>query len=91
MGSVRFFWAVLAVVLGWTWDVEAGQSKAVYPGKRWEARTPGEAGVDGRKLTELSDYAGGFGCVVRGGYMVYTWGDVSKRKDVASAVKRMGS
>jgi len=87
MGSVRFFWAVLAVVLGWTWDVEAGQSKAVYPGKRWEARTPGEAGVDGRKLTELSDYAGGFGCVVRGGYMVYTWGDVSKRKDVASAVK----
>jgi len=59
----------------------------VYPGKAWENRTPGEVGLDGEKLKAMSDYAGGFGCVVRGGYMVYAWGDAKKQKDVASAVK----
>ncbi|MHC4230870.1 MAG: serine hydrolase domain-containing protein, partial [Planctomycetota bacterium] len=39
----------------------------------------------------MSDYAGGFGCVVRHGYMVYTWGDASRRKDVASAAKPLYS
>jgi CubicO group peptidase (beta-lactamase class C family) len=43
--------------------------------------------LDARKLKALSDYSGGFGCVVRGGYMVYAWGNASKRNDVASAVK----
>ena len=38
-------------------------------------------------LKTFSDYVGGRGCVVRHGTMVYTWGDVSKRGDVASAVK----
>lgn len=67
----------------------AGVCKAedVYPGKEWTSRKPGQVGLDAGKLEELSDYAGGFGCVVRHGYMVYTWGDASRRKDVASAVK----
>ena len=68
-------------------EVRAGETKLVYPGRKWAAKRPGEVGLDVRKLKELSDYAGGFGCVVRYGYMVYSWGDASKRKDVASAAK----
>jgi len=68
-------------------ESKAGQIKQVYPGKEWETRKPDEVGLDARKLKALSDYADGFGCVVRHGYLVYSWGDASRRKDVASAVK----
>jgi hypothetical protein len=68
-------------------EVKAGGIKPVYPRKQWEVRKQDEVGLDADKLKALSDYAGGFGCVVRHGYMVYTWGDASRRKDVASAVK----
>jgi CubicO group peptidase (beta-lactamase class C family) len=67
--------------------VTAGAAELVYPGKGWETKRPQEIGLDEQKLKAFSDYAGGFGCVVRNGYMVYTWGDASKRNDVASAVK----
>jgi hypothetical protein len=59
----------------------------IYPGKQWKFIKPQEAGLDGDKLKALSKYAGGSGCVVRSGYMVYTWGNADKRMDVASAVK----
>jgi len=68
-------------------EARAGKTDWVYPGKEWATKRPQEVGLDANKLKELSDYAGGFGCVVRHGYLVYTWGDVSKRKDVASAAK----
>lgn len=68
-------------------ESEGGQIERAYPGKEWETRRPDEVGLDVGKLKALSNYAGGFGCVVRNGYMVYTWGDASRRKDVASAVK----
>jgi len=60
---------------------------AVYPGQEWAAKAPGEVGLDAEKLRAFSGYTGGFGCVVRHGYMVYTWGDASRRMDVASAAK----
>ena len=63
------------------------EESPVYPGTEWQTRKPEQVGLDAAKLRELSDYAGGFGCVVRHGYMVYTWGDASKRQDVASAAK----
>jgi len=88
MKARRFFLGtVVAGVCLSALCVRAGQSTVVYPGRTWAIRQPSEAGLDEQKLKEMSDYAGGFGCVVRGGYMVYTWGDVSRRKDVASAVK----
>jgi len=67
----------------------AGRSpaKPTYPSKEWDMKTAKEAGLDPAVLRQLSDFAGGFGCVVRHGCMVYTWGDVTRRKDVASAVK----
>jgi len=77
---------MVSVTLG-TYKIQAEGTGLVYPGKEWETKKPDEVNLDIRKLKALSDYAGGFGCVVRHGYMVYTWGDASRRKDVASAVK----
>lgn len=57
------------------------------PGAAWEERTPEAAGLSRAKLDALRDLAGGRGCVVRGGTLVYSWGDVAKSADVASAVK----
>jgi len=68
-------------------QVKADEIKPVYPEKEWAVKTPDEVGLDAAKLKAFSDYTGGFGCVVRYGYMAYTWGDASKRNDVASAVK----
>ncbi len=62
-------------------------ASAVYPGADWIIKTPGEMGLDADKLKQLADYAGGSGCVVRHGCMVYTWGQYDRRKDVASAAK----
>ncbi len=68
-------------------EIQAVETKPVYPGKEWAIKKPNEVGLDVKKLKEIGDYAGGFGCVVRHGYMVYSWGDASRRKDVASAAK----
>lgn len=59
----------------------------VYPGPTWAEKTPAEVGMDAGKLDALRDHVGGRGCVVRHGYLVYTWGDPGKRGDVASAAK----
>jgi len=62
-------------------------TSVVYPGAHWESRPPAELGLDAAKLAELSRLVGGRGCVVRHGYMAYTWGDQAKSEDVASAMK----
>jgi CubicO group peptidase (beta-lactamase class C family) len=59
----------------------------VYPGAAWETRRPEEVGLARAKLDALRDLVGGRGCVVRHGYLVYSWGDPSKSGDIASAVK----
>ena len=61
--------------------------EAVYPGKSWPKKAAAEVGLDAAKLRAFSKYVGGRGCVTRHGYMVYTWGNASKRGDVASACK----
>jgi CubicO group peptidase (beta-lactamase class C family) len=53
----------------------------------WESRPPEEAGLSRDKLDALRDHVGGRGCVVRHGLLAYTWGDVTKSSDVASAFK----
>lgn len=68
------------------WVASAGRAQVV-PGPTWQFKSPSEAGLDAGKLDEFRDYVGGRGCVVRHGYMVYTWGDQSRRQDVASACK----
>jgi CubicO group peptidase (beta-lactamase class C family) len=62
-------------------------TRPVYPGAAWEARTPGQVELSPAKLEALRDLVGGRGCVVRHGYLVYSWGDVTQSGDIASAVK----
>jgi|GEM_PF-1009529 len=59
----------------------------VFPGATWQSRSPSEVGMDSARLDEFRNYLGGRGCVVRYGYMVYTWGNQSTRQDIASACK----
>ena len=63
------------------------RTASVYPGVSWERRAPEDVGLSPAKLDAFGDFVGGRGCVVRHGCMVYTWGDVSKRGDIASAAK----
>lgn len=78
----------LFAVCGWlTGELSAEEVEAATPGTTWEEIKPGDAGLDAAKLTEFSSFVGGRGCVVRHGYLVHSWGDVSLRADVASACK----
>ena len=72
-------------------ELRADKASQRYPGKEWATKRPEQVGLDANKLRELGDYAGGFGCVVRHGFMVHTWGDAGRRKDVASAAKPLYS
>ena len=78
----------LIVAIACATQVNAADAPApVFPGKTWERRTPAEVALDAAKLDELAALVEGRGCVVRHGYLVYTWGDEAKSRDVASAVK----
>jgi CubicO group peptidase (beta-lactamase class C family) len=77
--------ACLILVPGRVCGTDAEQT--VYPGVEWEKRTPQQVGFSSEKLKALAELTGGRGCVVRHGYLVYTWGDISKSGDIASAVK----
>ena len=59
----------------------------VWPGREWETCTPQTVGLSSAKLAALSELVGGRGCVVRGGKLVFAWGDQAKSQEVASAVK----
>lgn len=68
-------------------ELHYDRAGAAYPTATWQSKNPAEVGMDKAKLDALRNYVGGRGCVVRHGYMVYTWGDPSRRADVASACK----
>lgn len=51
----------------------------------WDAKTPEAAGLSRDRLVALGTLAGGRGCVVRGGALVHSWGDVTRSVDVRSA------
>lgn len=65
----------------------ATEVASVFPGEHWTHRNPTEMGLDPAGLKAMSELAGGSGCVVRHGYLVYEWGDAQRPRDVASAVK----
>jgi len=48
------------------------------------------AGMNIAKLKEASNYAGGSGCVMRGGKIVFTWGDINRLYDLKSTTKSIG-
>jgi len=84
---MRRWFTFLAFVLCACDVVGSAAVEPVYPGKTWVTKAPGEVGLDAGKLKAFSDHAGGFGCVIRHGYLVHTWGDAGRRMDVASAAK----
>jgi CubicO group peptidase (beta-lactamase class C family) len=87
-GGMHVLFAAWALV---AWFAVAGRAEekaqVVFPAAEWEKRAPEEVGLSAEKLKALADLAGGRGCVVRHGYLVYAWGDASKSGDIASAVK----
>lgn len=87
--SIRF-----PVGLIFVWGVLAGGAttvpsavEPVYPGREWLVKPAAEVDLDEAALRSVADFAGGRGCVVRHGYLVFTWGDIGRRGDVASAAK----
>ena len=58
-----------------------------WPAEHWAEQSPSEAGLNAASLDAVAAYLGGRGCVARHGLLVYQWGDIAKRGDVASAVK----
>ena len=61
--------------------------KPVFPGETWDTIAPWRAGFSRSELNELSWKAGGTGCIVQGGRIVYEWGDTTARNDAASSTK----
>jgi CubicO group peptidase (beta-lactamase class C family) len=66
---------------------EVNGEVGVFPAAQWQKRTPAEVGLSRAKLDALIELVGGRGCVVRQGFMVFSWGDQSESSDVASAFK----
>ncbi|MCK4829231.1 hypothetical protein KA005_76615, partial [bacterium] len=60
---------------------------SVYTGEEWDTRLPEDVGLDVEFLQQIQDYMGGWGVIVRHGYLVYSWGKISLRQDIASAGK----
>lgn len=84
---IRTCWFVFVLAPLLFFSTSAAAQNRVYPGKDWLRKTPKQVGLDAKKLRAFSKFVGGRGCVVRHGYLVYTWGDATKRGDVASAAK----
>src|SRR4051812_46147317 len=60
---------------------QPGRAERVFPGKTWESKTPAEAGLNDAKLDEAAEFLDGRGCIIRGGYVVKTWGDQTELSD----------
>ena len=63
------------------------REKPVFPGEHWTWKSPAAAGFSEERLRAFSAKAGGAGCIVHGGEMIYEWGDPAFRGDVASSTK----
>lgn len=77
-------WIVLFCLIA---AVSVSAFAEVWPERQWAELSPAAAGLDSAGLERLAEFMGGRGCVVRAGKLVYQWGDITKRGDVASAVK----
>jgi CubicO group peptidase (beta-lactamase class C family) len=59
----------------------------VYPAEEWGEVPPAESGLSESHLDALAALVGGAGVVIHRGYLVYSWGDVARPLDWASASK----
>jgi len=85
-GNILVF--VLVGLISLVFSLAAGAEwKGVFPSQSWVEMDPADVALDSTKLDEIAAYLGGRGCIVRHGSLVYSWGNISQRGDVASAVK----
>src|SRR5690349_19411501 len=98
IGCGRGVVVALAIAVLWacgSFDVPAATAATVatgpvalaWPAEHWLTRDAREAGLSPEKLAQLAAHVGGRGCVVRDGYMIFTWGDAARSSDTASAFK----
>jgi CubicO group peptidase (beta-lactamase class C family) len=58
-----------------------------FPGEQWERPDPVILGVNGDNLKRFAKRVGGDGCIVKDGYLIHEWGNISLNRDWASASK----
>ena len=76
--------AVAAAGVFWAFRAAA---RPKFPGKTWAWKAPEAAGFSGEKLAAFSETVGGDGCLVHGGEMIFAWGEIDQRRNMASSVK----
>ncbi len=75
-------------------SLQARDLEPAWPDPGWPCRVPSEAGLDEAGLAQARDYAltgSGSGCIVRGGRLVFSWGDPKQRYDLKSSTKSFGA
>jgi PelA/Pel-15E family pectate lyase len=87
-GLLRWFIVlVVSIFLASDRQTARGQETQVFPGEHWESKQPAEVGLNGELLNRFAVNVGGDGCIIRDGYLVTSWGDMTRHKDWASAAK----
>lgn len=59
----------------------------VVPGEEWSWKAPEAAGFSSSRLEAVARKLGGIGCIVHGGEMMYSWGDIGTPRDAGSSIK----
>ena len=80
---IHFFGIILYVLLGT--GLIACQVDSDYE------TVANQTGIDLSKVKEAATYAGGSGMVLRGGKIVYKWGNTKKLYPMKSTTKSIGS
>lgn len=65
----------------------AQKRNSVFPGESWEPLQPDKAGLKAEILDSLAILLGGRGCIIKDGYIVKIWGNISAKSDWLSSVK----
>jgi len=57
--------------------LDTASADTVFPGAKWQSKTPVDAGMDAAKLDEFRNKLGlaSYGVVIKDGYLVYQWGN----------------
>lgn len=89
----RPFRALFVAALGLVAAAGAPARAADFPGAEWPRTTPAEARMVESRLVQARDYAlkgEGSGLILRGGKVVFAWGDQAARYDLKSSSKAIG-
>ena len=82
------------LVLLYSWQAGFPLSAQEFPGETWRRVSAEDAGPDPQQLQATREYAlsgGGSGYITRGGRLVLSWGDPTRRYDLKSTTKSFGA